>query len=194
MQTRRQFLAQTSTLAGGAGLGLTLAPRLFAQSGGANDRVVFGLIGCGGMGRANLQQFMRSKEVAVTAVCDVDASHMDNAAADVFNTGRAAPKKLKDFRRLLEQKDIDAVIIGTPDHWHTIPFIAACEAGKDIYCEKPISHSFVEAKAMLSAARHFDRVVQVGTWQRSMKHFQDAIQFVRSGKMGKIGVCRAWVF
>jgi predicted dehydrogenase len=167
---------------------------VIAQSPGANDRVVLGLIGCGGMGRANLQQFMRSKEVAVAAVCDVDAGHLDNAAADVVNTGRPAPKKIKDFRHLLEQKDIDAVIIGTPDHWHALPFIAACEAGKDIYCEKPISQSFVEAKAMLGAARHFNRVVQIGTWQRSMKHFQDAIEFVRSGKMGKVNVCRAWMF
>ena len=127
---------------------------------------------------------MRLKGVEVAAVCDVDTSHLDNAAADVVNTGRPAPKKIKDFRQLLEQKDIDAVIIGTPDHWHAIPFIAACEAGKDIYCEKPISHSFVEAKAMLSAARHFQRVVQVGTWQRSIKHFQDAIEFVRSGQNG----------
>ena len=193
VQTRRQFLAQTGAAVGGVGLGLGLAPHVFAQSSGANDRVVLGLIGCGGMGRADQQQLMRLKGVEVAAVCDVDASHLDNAAADVVNTGRPAPKKIKDFRQLLEQKDIDAVIIGTPDHWHAIPFIAACEAGKDIYCEKPISHSFVEAKAMLSAARHFQRVVQVGTWQRSIKHFQDAIEFVRSGKMGQINVCRAWM-
>ncbi len=194
MQTRRQFLAQTGTVVGGLGVGLAAAPGVMAQSAGANARVGFGLIGCGGMGRANLQQFMRFQEVEVAAVCDVDAGHLDNAAADVVNTGRPAPRKVKDFRRLLEQKDIDAVIIGTPDHWHAVPFIAACEAGKDIYCEKPISHSFVEAKAMLGAARHFKRVVQVGTWQRSMKHFQDAIAFVRSGKMGRINLCRAWMF
>ena len=116
MQTRRQFIGQTSAVVGGVGLGLGLSPHVFARNGAANDRVVFGLIGCGGMGRANLQQFMRLKGVEVAAVCDVDASHMDNAAADVINTGRPAPKKIKDFRRLLEQKDIDAVIIGTPDH------------------------------------------------------------------------------
>ena len=76
-----------------------------------------------------------------------------------------------DYRKILDRKDIDGVIIGTPDHWHAIPFIAACEAGKDIYCEKPISHSVVEAKAMVGAAKHFNRVVQVGTWQRSVPHF-----------------------
>jgi predicted dehydrogenase len=192
--TRREFLSQTGTVMGGLGVGFAAAPRVIARSPGANERIVLGLIGCGGMGRANLQQFMRFKEVEVAGVCDVDAGHLDNAAVDVVNTGRPTPKKAKDFRRLLEQKEIDAVIIGTPDHWHALPFIAACEAGKDIYCEKPISQSFVEAKAMHRAALHFNRVVQVGTWQRSMKHFQDAIAFVRSGKMGKINLCRAWMF
>jgi predicted dehydrogenase len=145
------------------------------------------------MGRHNLHQFMGRQGVDVVAVCDVDQAHLDRAAAEVTSAGRRAPKKFKDFRELLAQKDIDAVIIGTPDHWHALTFIAACEAGKDIYCEKPISHGLVEAKAMLSAARHFKRVVQIGTWQRSMKHFQDAIAFVRSGKMGRINVCRAWM-
>ena len=193
-QTRRQFIGQTSALAGGLGLGVSLNASLFAQAQGANERISFGLIGCGNMGRHNLRQFMALNGVAVAAVCDVDAAHAEAAAADVTKAGRPAPKQFKDFRQLLEQKDIDAVIIGTPDHWHALPFIAACEAGKDIYCEKPISHSLVEAKAMLSAARHFNCVVQIGTWQRSMKHFQEAIRFVRSGKMGKINVCRAWMF
>jgi predicted dehydrogenase len=194
MVTRRQFLQETGALASAAGLGLALGAPMAARSQGANDRLVFGLIGCGTMGRENLRHFLQMKDVAVAAVCDVDESHLDNAVADVTKSGRPAPQRLKDFRQLLDRMDIDAVIIGPPDHWHAVPFIAACEAGKDIYCEKPISHSLVEAKAMLAAARHFKRVVQIGTWQRSMKHFHDAIAFVRSGKMGKINVCRAWMF
>ena len=192
MQTRRQFIKHSTAVAGGAGLGLPFGSRLMAQSVEANERVRFGLIGCGTMGCANMHNFLQLKQ-PVVAVCDVDESHLDRAADDVVKAGQAAPKKFKDFRQLLEQKEIDAVIIGTPDHWHALTFIAACEAGKDIYCEKPISHSLVEAKAMVSAARHFNRVVQIGTWQRSMKHFQDAIAFVRSGKMGKINLCRAWM-
>ncbi len=192
-QTRRQFIGTTSAAAAGLGLNLAFSPRSFAQSKGANDKVVFGLIGCGGMGRDNMRRFMGLNGVEIAAVCDVDQAHMDQAAEDVVKAGRRAPKKIKDFRRLLEEKEITAVIIGTPDHWHAIPFIAACEAGKDIYCEKPISHSFVEAKAMRNAAKHFKTVVQVGTWQRGMKHFQDAIDFVRSGKMGDINMCRAWI-
>ncbi len=194
MQTRRHFLGQTGAITGGLGLGLALNSALPTHSLGANDRITFGLIGCGSMGRENLRHFLQMADVAVAGVCDVDESHLDRAVADVTKTGRPAPKRFKDFRRLLDQKEIDAVIIGTPDHWHALIFIAACEAGKDIYCEKPISHNLREAKAMVTAAQHFKRVVQIGTWQRSMKHFQDAIQFVRSGKMGNINVCRAWMF
>jgi predicted dehydrogenase len=192
VQTRREFLKQSSAITGAAGLGLVLSPRLAAQSPGASGRLVFGLIGCGTMGRENMRHFLELQQ-PVAAVCDVDESHRERAAAEVVKAGQPAPKKFQDFRQLLEQKDIDAVIIGTPDHWHALIFIAACEAGKDIYCEKPISHSLVEAKAMLAAARHFNRVVQIGTWQRSMKHFQDAIAFVHSGQLGKINLCRAWM-
>jgi predicted dehydrogenase len=190
--TRRQFITNTSTAVAGLGLGISLAPRIYAQSNGANERVVMGLIGCGGMGRENMKHFL-DLGISIAAICDVDDKHLDRASDEVTKKGQPAPKRYKDFRKLLEQKDINAVIIGTPDHWHAIPFIAACEAGKDIYCEKPISHSFVEAKAMLSAARHFKPVVQVGTWQRSMNHFQKAIEYVQSGKMGTVNICRAWI-
>jgi predicted dehydrogenase len=188
--SRRQFLRHTSSAA--VGLGVGLGGRAWAEAQGANEKIVLGLIGCGGMGRANLKSFMKLKGVEVGALCDVDSKQMQGAVRDVVGSERAEPKTYSDFRRLLEQKDLDAVIIATPDHWHALPFIAACEVGKDIYCEKPISHSLVEAKAMEAAAKHFKRVVQVGTWQRSVKHFQQAIEFVRSGKLGPISVCRAW--
>ncbi len=190
LQTRRQFIGKTSAAA--AGIALSFNARSYAQSRGANEKLVFGLIGSGQMGRANMNKFVSLGLGEVAAVCDVDEKHMDAAVADVTKAGKPAPKKIKDFRQLLENKDINAVIIGTPDHWHAIPFIAACEAGKDIYCEKPISHSFVEAKAMLNAAKRFKNVVQIGTWQRSQKHFRDAVDFVRSGKMGDVSICRGW--
>lgn len=191
-QSRRQFLERTSTAVAGIGLALGLSARTHAQSVGANDRVVLGLIGCGGMGRTNLRKLMGLKGVAVAAVCDVDEKHMDDAVGDVVKANLPAPKRYKDFRDLLADKDITAVIIGTPDHWHAVPFIAACEAGKDIYCEKPISHNFMEAKAMMNAAKHFGVVVQVGTWQRSVEHFKQAIDYVKSGALGDITVCRGW--
>jgi len=189
LHNRRSFLKTTAIVTAGI---TALSHRAFAQSKGANDKVVLGLIGAGGMGRANMADFMKLPGVAIGAICDVDRSHAEEAAAEVQKKQGRTPQIYKDFCALLDRKDIDGVIIGTPDHWHAIPFIAACEAGKDIYCEKPISHSFVEAKAMVGAAKHFNRVVQVGTWQRSVPHFQQAIDFVRSGKLGRITICRAW--
>jgi predicted dehydrogenase len=94
---------------------------------------------------------------------------------------------------MLERKDIDCVIIGTPDHWHALNLVHACEAGKDIYCEKPISHNLVEANAMMAAKRRFKRVVQVGTWQRSTPEFHNAMEYIRSGKLGKVVHCKAWI-
>jgi predicted dehydrogenase len=186
--SRRSFLRTSAA----ATAGLGLSARSWAQSHGANDRVRLGVIGTGGMGRSNMGEFLKLPNVQIAAVCDVDEKQLTEATGVVTKAGQPAPKHFHDFRALLDQKDLDAVLIATPDHWHAMPFIAACEAGKDIYCEKPISHSFVEAKAMLGAAQHFKRVVQIGTWQRSVKHFQDAIEFVHSGKLGKIAVCRAW--
>lgn len=187
--SRRSFLKTTAL--GAAGVA-GLSHRAFAQARGANEKIVLGCIGYGGMGSANVRSFLDLPGVEFAAVCDVDEKHAAKGVADVAKKQSRAPKVYKDFRELLEQRDIDAVVISTPDHWHAIPFIAACEAGKDIYCEKPVSHSFVEAKAMASAASHFQRVVQVGAWQRSVPHFQQAIDFVRAGKLGKIQLCRAW--
>ncbi len=95
-----------------------------------------------------------------------------------------------DYRKVLDRKDIDAIIVGTPDHWHALVLIHACEAGKDAYCEKPISHDIVEAVNMAGAVKHHNRIVQCGTWQRSTKEFTDALAYVRAGKLGKINVCR----
>jgi predicted dehydrogenase len=186
--TRRSFLARTSA----ASLALGLSARTIARSQGANERVVMGVIGSGGMGKSNMSGLLKVPGVEFAAVCDVDEKHAAEGVELVIKAGGKEPKVHRDFREILDRKDIDAVLIATPDHWHAIPFIAACEAGKDIYCEKPISHDLVEAKAMLGAAKHFNRVVQIGTWQRSVKHFQTAIDFVRSGQLGTIAVCRAW--
>lgn len=157
-----------------------------------NEKVVIGLIGAGGMGTANMMNLMGKAEVQVAAICDVDSSHLTGPVSEVQKKYGKAPKTFKDFRKLLEMKEIDGVIIGTPDHWHALPMITACEAGKDVYCEKPISHDIIEGQAMVAAAKKFKRVVQIGTWQRSVDAFINAIDYVRSGKLGKISMCRAW--
>jgi predicted dehydrogenase len=158
----------------------------------ANDKVVLGLIGCGGMGAANMRTLMDKPGVEVAALCDVDENRIPQDAAAVEKKYGRKPAIYRDFRKLLERKDINAVIIGTPDHWHALPLILACEAGKDAYCEKPISHDITEAKAMAAAVRKYNRIVQVGTWQRSTREFTDAVGYVRAGKLGKVVLCRAW--
>jgi predicted dehydrogenase len=195
--TRRDFLGRAGA---GAAAGLGMAAGLLpatAESAGrrrvsANDNVVLGLIGCGGMGAANMRTLMGKPGVEVAALCDVDSNRIPNDAAEVEKKYGRKPEIYHDFRKMLERKDIDAVIIGTPDHWHALPLIFACEAGKDAYCEKPISHDITEAKAMDAAVKYYRRIVQVGTWQRSTREFTDALAYVRAGKLGKVVLCRAW--
>ena len=158
----------------------------------ANDKIVLGLIGCGGMGAVDMRTLMEKPEIEVAALCDVDSNRMTNDINDVEKKYGKRPGIYSDFRKMLERKDLNGVIIGTPDHWHALPLILACEAGLDAYCEKPISHDITEAKAMDAAVKKFKRIVQVGTWQRSTSQFTSAVDYVRSGKAGKIILCRAW--
>jgi len=157
-----------------------------------NDKITLGVIGCGGMGPVNMYTLMGKPEVEIAALCDVDAAHLHPHAANIAKKYGKKPALYTDFRKLLERKDIQAVIISTPDHWHALPVIYACEAGKDIYCEKPVSHDITEALAMDAAVRKFGRIVQVGTWQRSRPEFVSALAYVRSGKLGKVTTVRAW--
>jgi predicted dehydrogenase len=161
----------------------------------ANDKVRVALIGCGGMGRANLHDFMRIGDFEIVGLCDPDPKHIEDAMNDVKNAKRPTElvKTEMDFRRVIDRKDVDVVIIGTPDHWHAYVLIAACAAGKDVYCEKPLSHNIVEGRAMVTAARNNKRVVQIGTQQRSGQHFQDAVKYVQDGKLGQVTLCRTWI-
>ncbi|HVK05954.1 MAG TPA: Gfo/Idh/MocA family oxidoreductase [Armatimonadaceae bacterium] len=215
--TRREMLRHTGGAAAGVGLlaagllprpasgaglgsaaheyGVTPAAETAIQDAAAtsaNEKVVIALIGAGGQGRSNMRGLMNKPGVEVAAVCDPDKTHMAQAAKMVQDKFGKRPDEIEDFRRVLERKDIDAVIVATPDHWHALPTIYACQAGKDVHCEKPISHNIMEGRAMVNAAQRNKRVVQVNTWQRSGQHFIDAINYVRSGKLGKINVCRAW--
>ena len=167
------------------------APRKTNRSSG---RIRVGLIGCGGQGRSNLIVFLRLPEVECPAVADVDDRHLAEGLKLVAEARGKAPQGYRDYRKILERKDIDAVIVATPDHWHALNTIHACQAGKDVYVEKPLATTIEEGRAMVQAARRYDRVVQVGTQQRSAGHFRDAVAFVRSGKLGKIRMTRAWAY
>lgn len=149
---------------------------------GANDRINLGLIGCGDRGTDVWRRFLKQPDINPTAVCDVFTPYLDRAAEAAG--GRVT--RHADFRRLLELKEVDAVIVGTPDHWHALPTIMACQAGKDVYCEKPLSLTIVEGRKMTEAARQYQRVVQTGSQQRSGPHYQQAVKLIQSGGIGNV--------
>jgi predicted dehydrogenase len=179
-----------------AGLGAAGVPASSrARAAGSNDRIRVGLIGCGGMGNGDLRDFLRDPKVECAALCDVDESRIGQTQASVVQAaGGWAGLLVKDFRRVVEAKDIDAVIVATPDHWHALPTIMACQAGKDVYVEKPLSLTVREGRVMVETARRHGRVVQMGTQQRSARHYMDAVEYVRGGKLGKIRLVRAWAY
>ncbi|MBI5281964.1 MAG: Gfo/Idh/MocA family oxidoreductase [Candidatus Solibacter usitatus] len=153
-----------------------------------SDRVGVALIGCGGMGRANLVDFQKQPDVEIRALCDV----FRPSAEAALKLASGKPGLYSDYRRILDRKDIDAVIVATPDHWHPLIAIHACQAGKDVYVEKPVSHNVREGRLMVEAARRHNRVVQVGIQQRSGAHFRRAAQAVRDGKIGKVLFAQCW--
>ena len=194
MTTRRDFIRQATLL----GAGLSMSPFFINAtpgSVGANDKIRVGLIGCKGMGFSDLQAFLRNPEVECIALCDIDDEVLNSRAAETQKiTGKKVKNLYKDWRKLIDNKDIDVVIVGTPDHWHCLQMVAACEAGKDVYCEKPLGNSIEECNIMVRAAEKYNRVVQVGQWQRSDPHWQDAMAFVHSGQLGKIRTVRVFSY
>ncbi|SEL32019.1 Predicted dehydrogenase [Maribacter orientalis] len=197
LQNRRSFIRK-----GTAGLVMTGASFVFPMEllsmmrkrVGANDTINVGLLGCNGMGFSDLSSFLKMSEINVIALCDVDENVLQARTADLEKAGIKKPKWYGDYRKLLENKDIDIVIIGTPDHWHCLQLTDALLAGKDVYCEKPIANSVQEANIMLDFVQSRDRMVQIGQWQRSQPHFVDAIKFVHSGALGEIRLAKAWAY
>jgi predicted dehydrogenase len=195
---RRTFSQTAATVAATAA---SLAPgRVVA----ANDQVRLGFIGVGNRGCQLLKGFLAHPDAKVVALCDVYEPYLAGALdrldprfAGLGKRIAQMPKlagdvaRIKDFRDILDRKDIDAVVIASPDHWHAIQMIAACKAGKDVYVEKPLSITIVEGRAMVEAARRYDRVVQVGTHRRSSRMFAQLAEVVRSGAIGKVTVARA---
>jgi predicted dehydrogenase len=173
MPTRRQFVQVTAA----AGAATVLRTRGVL---GANERINVGIIGCGGRGSADWQRFLKQPDVNPVAACDVYGPFL----AKLTEGTPVAP--LKDFRRLLDRKDIDAVIVATPDHWHALHAVMACEAGKDVYCEKPLSLTVREGRLMADAAHNHGRIVQTGSQQRSGAHYQKAVKLVQDGGIGPV--------
>jgi len=195
--SRRNFIKNSSATIAALGLVEFFPSELYANirnKVGANDKINIGLIGLKNQGFNNVLAFLKIKEVNLLAICDIDDEQINKRKNDLMKLGVNNLLVYKDYRKLLENTDIDAVIIATPDHWHCLQLTDALSAGKHVYCEKPIANSIGEARAMLSATTHSGKVVQVNQWQRSEKHFKDAVAFVQSGKLGKIVNTKTWIY
>jgi predicted dehydrogenase len=188
--TRRRFLQNSALLAAAP---LILPSRVWSQSTAPSKRLTLGCIGMGKQMKGHLGNFINRDDVEVLAVCDVDTTRREHAQKRVNDAyTKKAGENYKscdaynDFREVLARKDIDAVVIATPDHWHAYIAIAAVKAGKDVYCEKPLTHNVHEAVELVKAVRKANRVFQVGSQQRSSKEFRIACELVRNGVLGRV--------
>lgn len=195
--SRRKFIKNAATAT--AAVGVT--PLILKACASPSDKVTIALIGCRSMGFSNLESFLKQDNVECMALCDVDSRVLEEKAARVEEitsaegkTGKR-PKTYNDFRKVLDDRDIDAVIIGTPDHWHAIMMMYALEAGKHVYVEKPMGHSIEECNTMVAAQKKYPKLkVQVGMWQRSSRHWFEASEVVNSGILGDVHLVKAWVY
>jgi predicted dehydrogenase len=191
---RRQFVKCASgVFITTVGFPAVIPGHVFAQKGkkAPNNRITLGCIGVGGMGTANMRNFLEKEEVRVVAVCDVDRNHRNRAKKLVDKTyGNDDCLTYNDYRELLAREDIDAVMIAVPDHWHAITVVQAARAGKDIYGEKPLAYNISEGRAIVDAVRRYGRIWQTGSWQRSQAHFRFACELVRNGRIGKVHTVR----
>ncbi|MHC4402126.1 MAG: Gfo/Idh/MocA family protein [Planctomycetota bacterium] len=185
--TRRGFVTRSvqgaGALAAGASLVQSARP---AKAAGAGEKVVLGLIGAGGRGRIVAKHMAQLENVEVKHVCDVEEARAGHAAAELEKIQGSAPVLTGDVRRVLDDRDVDAVVVATPEHWHALATVWACQAGKDVYVEKSISASIWEGRKMVEAARKYDRIVQAGTQTRSAPYMFAARDYIKEGGLGRV--------
>lgn len=196
---RRKFLHRSALAALAVGAYQSPFIRVArANEPGANDKIRIALIGCGGMGcggnGGDLACFFLNPEVDCAVVCDIDDARLATALQVCKDHQRPVPDTEKDFRRVLERKDVDAVLIATPDHWHALITVMAAQAGKDIYVEKPLAKTVDEGRAMLTAVQKYNRIAQMGSQWRSCAHIIEATNIIKSGQLGSVSLARAWAF
>ena len=191
---RRTFnKALAVTAAGMSTAGLQAFPRTI-RGVSPNEKMRVGVIGAKGMGWANVNSLLKMSEVDLIGICDVDQGVIADRLSDYAELRDNSVQAYGDYRRMLEDKDIDIVVIGTPDHWHCRMMVDAVESGKHVYVEKPLANSIEEARIMERAAANAEVVVQVGQWQRSGEHYRNAIDIVRSGQLGNIRLVKVWAY
>ncbi len=201
--SRREFIRQGAVLLGGAAAPWIVPASAFglARRASPSNRIGMGIIGTGGMGIGDMKSFLWHDSVQVVAVCDVDRAHREEAQREVEkhyadhapSGGFRGCDAYPDFRALLARSDIDAVVVATPDHWHAPVTIAAARAGKDVYCEKPLTRTVAEGRIVCDTIRRRGRVLQVGSQQRSDRRFRLACELVRNGRIGKLQTVRVWL-
>jgi predicted dehydrogenase len=199
MNSRRNFVRQSAAVLGGGMIASAFSPRAFGYFKNPlspSDQFNIGAIGINGMGWADLTAALKIPGVNLVALCDVDKSVLDRRMGELakMNVDASKVKAYSDYRQVLDHKDIDAVIIGTPDHWHALIMMEACASGKDVYVEKPVGNSIGECQAMVAAQQRYSKAVQAGQWQRSQQHFRDAVDFVQSGQLGNIRTVKVWCY
>lgn len=192
--SRRGFLKRAACGLGAASFASAVgAPLAHAARVGIQDKVRLAVIGCGGMGGRHIEALAVNDQCTVAAVCDVFKPRYEKAQNTIETMTGKKPEGYQDYRQVLDRADVDAIFVPTPDHWHPMITIHGCQAGKDVYVEKPVCPTVAEGRAMVKAARRYGRIVQVGTQQRSMPVFQEAIKVVHSGRIGKVTSATAWV-
>ncbi|HKL32746.1 MAG TPA: Gfo/Idh/MocA family oxidoreductase, partial [Tangfeifania sp.] len=191
MKSNRRKFIRNSVIATTA---MGTFPTILHAGYSANEKIVVGLIGCLGMGFNNLKTFLNQPNVECGALCDVDRNVLEERAAEVEKIQDKKPLLYEDFRELIDNKDIDVVINATPDHWHALITIYACEAGKDVYTEKPLANSIQECNLMVKAQKRYGSVIQVGQWQRSDPHWKNAVDYLHAGNIGRIRSVRSWSY
>ncbi len=192
---RRQFVTQAGSLAAGVGLSTVVRPALAAPQPpvrSANERIACAMVGVGGRGQGLLEWATAHQAVVIAALCDVNEQNLGRGAQAVGRIQGSEPAKVGDFRRLLEDRSIDAVIVATPHHWHCPIAVRALDAGKHVYLEKPASHVFQEGRRLVDAARRNNRIVQHGTQMRSSEMTAAAAKVLSSGILGAIKLAKAW--
>ena len=189
---RRKFISQTTLTTAGIGMVSVIPSGILSAAVAPSDSLNVALIGCRNMGFGVLEHHLSNPGVNCVALCDVDESTLNERAKDVLENYNQSPKLFRDFRKVLEQKDIDAVIIGTPDHWHCLMTVYALQAGKDVYVEKPMANSIAECNIMVKAAKKYSRIVQVGQQQRSGFIFRKTMELIKTGTIGKLRKINVW--
>jgi len=195
---RREFLGTTAALSAGIGAGLTALSSAVHVSGAdekAADRpaVRLAVMGVNSRGKQLLQGFTALPNAEIAYICDPDSETIPAAMKVVTDKGRKPPKIEKDFRKALDDREVDALVVAAPDHWHALAAIWGCQAGKDVYVEKPVSHNPAEGKRIVEAARRYKRIVQGGTQRRSSTDLAEAVKLIKGGKLGDVNFVRAWI-